>query len=576
MFANNAIETLAVKMVGEELPKPLLLLGAGFTHEPGVPSIGTVARETFATLVRVDPARAHSYLSPEQFDQVEQLAADDTGLLASFYRLFRDMLPLERSSLFGYYYSKCSSPLSYQIIADFVRKRRFTMVLMTYLDEFLTEVCGRIGLRRGIDYWIIDPMLDRKMIHPDQNQLSQIVTLMRLYGDVSERDTKTLLSIKQGCVFDQGCVSVGYDFSNPLVNLCLTQRKGELWWVGPHPVDTSAMMESERVTYYHPVNDEGANVGFDVFFKTLADKVGELSRQGVQGKELFIDPSDAKRKTPFNPLLSVPGDLSIEGSVPEKNVSPIPKNLTTRLGLSANQAVSSPISSVRKYPEVDNDKSVKLAPKFPQSQVSQSVSEKTTGLPLGNQAIPQGTTSNDQLANLAKISDGLANVKQVGAKTGRLNEQESKPRAIVDEDERITRITLLRQQCKSARELLTNMLQQQRLRVSGSAGLKIEIPNQQNRVAELEKQLLVSSSYPIIGLMNAIVDEASQQTTKSRALAFLTAQTKAIKEEYAHEGDVDIDIIAAAIDGALYMARRLKSVDQQKVSQLELYLPGRR
>ena len=305
-FRESTIERLAVQMASPAFTDAsLLLLGPGFARERAVPNTAQIARSTFTTLLVADPERARACLHPNQLQEGKLSVSDDQELLQPFYKLLAGMYALERASLFEYYYEECQSPPAYRIVAEFIQQRRFSIVVMTYLDMFFSEILDRAGLRGGDAYRIIDPVLDDEW--PDPKGLADPkgpVPIIRLYGEAAAGRMEDILRLVHSLPTEHRCVVAGYDLGSSAVDACLMRQSGDLWWIGPQPADASA---KEQIAQARPCFyiDYGTDKGFDRFFSALSAAVNTQQARSARARKCpRICPTSFSRENQKSPPAS--------------------------------------------------------------------------------------------------------------------------------------------------------------------------------------------------------------------------------------------------------------------------------
>jgi hypothetical protein len=536
-FRASTVERLAVQMASPAFTKAsLLLLGPGFARDRGVPSTAKIARSTFTTLLVADPRRAQSYLTSDQLQQGKLAVSDDQELVQPFYQLLTEMYPAERASLFRYHYEKCPSPPAYRIAAGFIQHRRFSIVVMTYLDMFFSEMLDRAGLKRGDAYRIIDPVLDKERTIPRELVgLQPAIPIIRLYGDPRVIRVEDILRLVHEWPVEHRCVAVGYDLGNSAVNECLMQQSGDLWWVGPQPADSDAKEQIAQARPCYCIDYENDR-GFDRFFAALDTAVNAQQARSDARKELPRGVPDQlfKKDSEKPPITTAPTAFKKDQ-----------EQVTLRAESSTSKSAAASSAPESAQP-------TQLLLQTPFSDNLKTPARKTAG--------PEEATSRATSSDLPKPVSESRNLKQAGPE---------KELYSSDQD-----ITMQQQRIRSAQEVLAGMEQQLRLRGYGNPGLETDVEHQRKEIASLERQLLVVAETRIIKLMNAVVGEAAEADCGTSARAFLKTQAKTVEKEFRRPSNCNTDVIAAAIAGATYMARSIRDIDQQTVRELESFLPG--
>ena len=537
-FRESTVERLAVQMASPAFTDAsLLLLGPGFAPKQAVPDTAQIARSTFTTLLVADPERARACLLPDQLQEGKLSVADDQALLQPFYKLLTGMYALERASLFEYYYEACQSPPAYRIVAEFIQQRRFSVVVMTYLDMFFSEILDRAGLRGGDAYRIIDPALDDEW--PALSALADQkgpVLIVRLYGDPPADRTEDILRLVHSLPTEHRCVVAGYDLGSSAVEGCLMRQSGDLWWIGPQPADASAkeQLAQARPCYYI---DCGTEKGFDRFFTTLSAAVNRQQAPSGARKELRHDVPDQFLKKES----AKPSSIVINPTVIKKGQEQVGIRTTT---------------------PTSRDVAASVTPEFaqPTGLLSITASGDSLKMSVRNTVAPEEASSRARPPILPESVPPSRNLKQAGPEKDLYNSDQ--------------RITVQRQRILSAQDVLARMEQRLRSQGSGYPGLETDVEHQRREIASLERELLGVAETRIVNLMNAVVDEAAKARCEASTVAFLKAQTKTVQKEYKRRTRPNTGVIAAAIAGAAFMARSIRDLDQQTVRELESFLPG--
>ena len=202
------------------------------------------------------------------------------------------------------------------------------------------------------------------------------------------------------------------------------------------------------------------------------------------------------------------------------------------------------------------------APEFaqPTGLLSQTPFGDSLKKPVRKTVAPEASASRASSPILPESVPESRNLKQAGPEKDLYNSDQ--------------RITMQQQRILSAQDVLARMEQRLRSQGSGYSGQETDIEHQRKEIASLERQLLVVAETRIINLMNVVVDEATQARCESSALAFLKTQTKTVQKEYKRPSKPNTDVIAAAIAGAVFMARSIREIDQHPIRELESFLPS--
>lgn len=540
MLASNNVRRLAEAMA-EARPGDsfLLLLGSGFAEAAQVPGVEQVACGVFAGLFAGDPVAASSFLSEEDWEQIQQAEqSEDTrrALLEAFYKYVSSLSGrLARRSVFWSFYDGLPILQCYQDVARLTKDGYFHDVLTTNVDTFLEGALDAVGLSEGDGYYVVDLVVDPECERCPPSGGDGVVSIVKLHSGLGPSElTGSFDEIRSFLKPERAVLAAGYEFENQWVNDWLAESDGVLWWASPkHPASEGlALLENWDVRYV----GEPGDVNLAKFF-------------GLLGTELAA----------------------------VKSLTYISHKKQGQLGVKSLDL------------RADGDVSTRPPPRFPGSTVSKvvpttSIEPETTQLSQDN-VLPSGVPA---LGKAKSILMQTSDLEESRRKTRRKNPKlpaKAQWEAEVRDSEppiaeiKITRVLLeqakpLQDLLAQSREILARLQQQKLVRGESDLQLRVQIAYQRDQITRLERQLLLLKE-PVVALMRAVETAVGTADTEPEVQSFVQSLLSAVESEYGRP-EPNQDVLSAAISATVLLAQRLgkKVVDPLLVRELTAFIPG--